>query len=205
MTHSDPTCPAQRRRRLLLAGAMLLLGGCAVSSAPVRLYRLRLDAPQASRPDPDPAAAVWEVSAALVLPEYLERDAIVVARGDAGLQALADERWAEPLRDSLPRLLRHDLALLRGADRVWPAPAPAGVKVARRLQVEVQELLASADRAALLLQVRWWLTDPAARAAPLAGQAVLQVPLAGLSAEQIASAHRLAWWQLAGRIAATPA
>jgi uncharacterized lipoprotein YmbA len=132
------------RRRLVLAGA-LLVGGCA-ASPPVRLYQLRVDAPVASWPPPDPAAPVWEISPDVTLPDYLERDAIVVAHGRAGLQALADDRWAEPLRDSVPRLLRHDLALLRGADRVWAAPAPAGVHVARRLQVEVQELLATADR-----------------------------------------------------------
>ncbi|MCK7494324.1 MAG: PqiC family protein [Comamonadaceae bacterium] len=53
----------------------------------------------------------------VTLPEYLERDAIVVASG-ARLETLDGERWAEPLRDALPRLLRADLEALRGPGSV---------------------------------------------------------------------------------------
>jgi uncharacterized lipoprotein YmbA len=146
---------------------------------------------------------VWELGAGVPLPESLDREAIVVAQGDSGLQALFGHRWAEPLRDSVPRLLRHDLGLLRGEDRVWIAPAPAGLVVARQLRVEVLSLLASADRSTLQLQARWWLVDPSARAAPVTGQARLAVPIAGAAVDDVVVAHRLALWRLAERIAAT--
>ena len=56
------------------------------------------------------------------LPEVLERDALLMPQGQAGLEALQGHRWAEPLRDAVPRLLRQDLATLLGEARVWSAP-----------------------------------------------------------------------------------
>jgi len=193
------------RLRCLLLVAGLALAGCGTPPPPPQLYQLRIEAPPAAVPAPRAGNEVWELATALRLPEYLDRETIVVSSGGAGLQPLDGHRWAEPLRDSVPRLLRHDLGLLRGADKVWPAPAPAGVAVARQLRVELLALQATADRAAVHLSARWWLVDPRGQAAPLLGQADLRVPTAGTGVDAIAGAHRAALWQLAERIADTAA
>ncbi|MBK1615873.1 hypothetical protein CKO44_20680 [Rubrivivax gelatinosus] len=187
------------RRRLALA-SMLLLAGCAVTPTPERrLYRLDSAAPEAVAPPP-PGAEVWALASAVALPEYLQRESIVVAAGDARVQALEGERWAEPLRDAVPRLLRADLERLRGAGSVWTAPLPAGLVAARTLRLEIVELQADAAGSVLCV-ARWWLEDPAGRVPPRAGSATLKEPAGSAAAEEIVRAHRRVLWRLARLVA----
>ncbi len=193
----------QTHRRRLACAAALLLAGCG-TSPPLRLYRLPLDGPGAAPMAGAGSAQTWEL-AATRLPEYLDRDMLVLAHGDTSMQMLEGDRWAEPLRDSVPRVLQHDLALLRGAGRVWGSPAPAGVTVDRILRIELLELHADALRGRMRLQARWWFSDPRAPAvAPTQDDALVELPLAGSGGADIAQAHRAALWQLARRIAASP-
>lgn len=194
-----------RRGLLALAGAFPLLWatGCAGPDAPpTRWYELRAEPPE-PRPVPRPGdGAVWEVSGQMRLPGALDRDTLMVASGAASLQPLAGHRWAEPLRESVPRRLAADLALLRGDRLVWRAPAPAGANVTRQLRVEIDSLLADSGQRTLRLQARWWLTDVrGGSAAPVPGQAEIEVPLANASPDALAAGHRLAVWRLAQRIA----
>jgi len=196
---SPAPCPARRR---LVAGIALALGGCAAAPTPPRrLYRLD-SAPPADVPELPPSAEVWAVSPTVSLPEYLQRDAILVAADDARLQALDGERWAEPLRDALPRVLRADLERLRGAGSTWLAPLPAGLAAARLLRVEVVELHAVGTPAGVRCVARWWLEDPAGKQPPRAGSATLHEPSDGSGAEQIVRAHRRVLWRLARLISA---
>jgi uncharacterized lipoprotein YmbA len=133
------------KRRLAVSGVCMapwLLAACASNPVATRWYELRGE-PPGPKPAPRPGdGALWEVSGAVTLPGALDRDTLMVSSGAAGLQALAGHRWAEPLRDSIPRLLVADLAVLRGEGLVWRAPVPAGVAVARRLRVEIITLVA---------------------------------------------------------------
>ncbi len=193
------------KRRMMLGGACacaVVLAACATDPAPdTRWYELRSE-PPGPRPAPRPGeGAVWEMSGAVEMPGSFDRDTLMVASGSAGLQPLTGHRWAEPLRDSIPRVLASDLALLRGEGLVWRAPAPAGVTVGRRLRVEVVTLMADAAQRSLRVQARWWLTGlGATAAAPTAGSADFQVNLADGSPDALAAAHRLALWQLAMRM-----
>ncbi|BAL96190.1 PqiC family protein [Rubrivivax gelatinosus] len=196
---SPAPCPLRRR---LVAGAALVLAGCAAAPTPPRrLYRLDSAAP-GPVPEASPAAEVWALSPTVALPEYLQRDAILVAAGDTRLQSLDGERWAEPLRDALPRVLRADLERLRGPGSIWLAPLPAGLQAARVLRVELAELHAQAAPPGVRCVARWWLEDPAGRQPPRAGSAALLEPSAGSAAEDIVRAHRRVLWRLAERIAA---
>jgi hypothetical protein len=177
----------------------LLLAACASTVPPPRLYQLRSEPPVAVLTVP--TAAVLQLMAPLRLPELLERDALLVPQGSSGVQALDGHRWAEPLRDALPRLLRQDLAALLGEARVWAAPVPAGVVVTRQLRVEVLAFEPRADRGAVTLQARWTLADPAGTAAPRVEAERIEVPSAGADPDALVAAHRLALWRLAERIA----
>lgn len=197
---------AMNRRALFVTmgvGPALMAMGCAGTAAPpTRWYELRAEPPE-PRPVPKPGdGAVWEVSGQVRLPGALDRDTLVVSTGAASLVPLAGHRWAEPLRDSVPRRLVADLALLRGERLVWRAPSPAGVNVTRQLRVEVDSLMADSARQLLRLQARWSLTDvQGGTTPPVLGQADIDVPLANASPDALAAGHRMAVWRLAQRIA----
>jgi len=182
---------------------LALIAGCASPPPPPRLYRLPSSVAGSAAGDAAavPSSETWQLLTPVALPDYLDRDALLVPEGSTGLQPLEGHRWAEPLRDALPRILRQDLARLLGADRVWAAPVPAGVTITRQLRVELLAFEASADRRAVQLRARWSLLDPrAAATAPLVEQADISATSAGPDADSLVAAHRLALWRLAERI-----
>jgi uncharacterized lipoprotein YmbA len=206
-----PATPAKRLLsgvpRLLQVGALLVattLAGCGTPAPPPQLYQLRNALPPGALAAP-PAQALRTSSAVLLLPvslpELLDRDAIIVSRGQAGVQALTGERWAEPLREAVPRVLRHDLISLLGEGQVWVAPVPAGTAVQRQLRVELLGLQADAARSQVQLQARWTLSDPTGRTVPRTQHEQIAVPVAGADIDALVVAHRLALWQLAQRLA----
>jgi uncharacterized protein len=190
-------------RRALCLGAVLLVTGCASPLPPVQWLRLPADLPEAAPAPPRAGNPVWQLMAPLLLPGHLDRDALLVPQGRAGLQPLGGARWAEPLRDAVPRLLRQDLARLLGAP-LWAAPLPPGVRPARQLRLEITALDVGPDGRSVHLQARWSLADPAGASPPRLGEAGFSTVADGADADALALAHRRALWQLAQRIAATP-
>lgn len=194
MTRTLPT-----RGRALPLLWLALLGACASPVMPPTLYQLR-----AAPPLPVQAVAgtqVVQLLSPVAVPESLQRDTLLVPQGQGGVQALAGHRWAEPLADAVPRLLRQDLAALWGDSRVWAAPLPAGVVVTRQLRVEILALQADAQRSAVLLQARWTLSDPSGRTAPQVQTTQITAPSTGTDVDALAAAHRLALWRLAEQVA----
>lgn len=188
---------------LAIAGGLL---GCA-SAPPARLVHLPAApppgaalAPAGAAVTPPAAADTWLLQGPIRLPDYLDRDALLLREGQAGLQRLAGFRWAEPLRDSVPRLLRADLARLLGEGRVWTLPLPTGVQPTRQLRLEVLAFEADAAQRQVSLQARWSLAWTDGRTPPLAQASTLQVAVDGSGADALAAAHRLAVWQLAERV-----
>jgi uncharacterized lipoprotein YmbA len=177
------------------------LAGCAASPVP-QLLRLRSEPPS---PAPPAAASNvnWQLMLPVRLPDYLNRDALLLPQGQSGLAPLAGYRWAEPLSDSLPRLLRADLASLLGEGRVWTAPLPPGLAVQRQLRVEVMAFEAAADRSSVSLRARWSVADTGGASVPRAEVATLVASSDGADADSLVVAHRLALWRLAERIAAS--
>jgi uncharacterized lipoprotein YmbA len=203
--HRGPGASASRRDRpaavlLVLACAGLLLAGCANTPAAAQLYQLRSTAPEALAPLDDTASGTWQIIGPVQIPEYLDRSSIVVPTGSAGLSPLAGHRWAEPLKDAIPRILRQDLSALLGAQHVWAAPVPPGVVITRQLRLELLRFEASADRRQVRLQARWSLADPAGKSPPAAGQADLSVPSHSTEVDALVAAHRQALLLLARQI-----
>ena len=182
----------------LLAAA--LLAACASPSPPAQLYQLRSEPPSAVAPPPAAGAPTLQLLPPS-LPELLERDAILVSQGRSGVAALPGHRWAEPLRDAVPRLLRQDLALWLGLPQVWAAPVPAGVTVQRQLRVEVLALQADAARSAVNLHARWTLSDPSGATPAQTRTETVTAPVQGADVDALAAAHRAALWRLAEAMA----
>ncbi len=184
---------------LLITVVLSLLVACGTPQPAPRLYQLRA-AP--------PAPAVAQPSAQVVqllavsLPELLARDALLVPQGQAGLDALSGHRWAEPLRDAVPRVMRQDLAALVGEAHVWTSPLPHGLVPTRQLRVEILVLQVRADHAGVRLEARWTLSDPSGVTAPRVELARIDALAQGTDPDALVAAHRLALWQLAEQLAA---
>lgn len=181
--------------------ASLLLGACANPGPPPQLYQLRAAAPGAVADRPATAGAQVLQLLPVSLPEVLERDAIVLSQGRSGVQALVGHRWAEPLRDAVPRLLRHDLALWLAVPQVWTAPLPAGLVAQRQLRVEVLSFQADESRRQVQLLVRWTVSDPTGARPVLTGLQEIATPVQAGDVDALVAAHRLALWQLAQALA----
>ncbi len=180
--------------------AAALLGACANPGPPSQLYQLRAAAPgPVTAPPPGGGVQVLQLLA-VSLPEVLERDAIVVSQGRSGVQALGGHRWVEPLRDAVPRLLRHDLALWLAVPQVWAAPLPPGVVAQRQLRVELLSFQADESRRQVQLLARWTLSEPTGTKPVLTGLQEIATPVQGGDVDALVAAHRLALWQLAQSI-----
>lgn len=202
---TPPTSRRARSARGSLAMAAVLaalLAGCASPLPPVTWLRLPAEAPGS---DESPAAPVtrevWQLMAPVGLPGHLDRDALLVGSGGASLQPLGGVRWAEPLRDVVPRLLRQDLTRAWGAP-VWAAPLPPGVRPTRQLRVEFSALDVTADGRGVQLRARWSLADALGATPPQVGEAAFVTAASGPDADALATAHRRALQQLAQRIVA---
>ena len=208
---------------VFLAAAPLAAGlvGCANPASPATLYRLRSEPPVAlpaaqsppktTAPVASVAAVTWQLMLPVRVPSYLDRDALLLPQGHSGLVPLAGHRWAEPLQDGVSRVLRQDLATLLGDGRLWTAPLPEGLRVRRQLRVELLAFEVSDKGQAVRLDARWTVLPVGAGfdagtnlclGAATVEQATLHVPSAGGDIDNLVSAHRLALWRLAERVAA---
>lgn len=142
---------------------------------------------------------VWQLVGGVALPAYLDRDTLLVPDARGALQPREGARWAEPLRDAVPRLLRHDLARLLGAP-LWTAPLPPGVVPTRQLRLELLALDLQPGLRELVLHAHYSLTGPGL--APRSGELALVQPLAATDTAALVQAHRDALAQLAQRLAA---
>ncbi len=207
MKAPDRPAPIHRRRALAVLLGSGALGGCVIapSAAPplqwVRLSALPAD-PSTSSALARPASEVWQLMSPLPLPGHLDRDALLVPQGATGLAPLGGVRWAEPLRDAVPRLLRDDLARLFGTP-VWQAPLPAGLRPTRQLRIELLAFEVRPGGDAVIARARWSVAAPSAASGPAThGETHAQAPVSGTQPEPIVLAHRAALWALAQQIAA---
>lgn len=205
MTQPLPA-PLLRRDALLLLAATALAGCATRETPPRRLYALTGSAALPADAKPGQDSRAWVLSPQVALPELLDRDELLVAEGSAGLRPWPEARWAEPLRDALPRVLAEDLARLRQPYPVWLGQPHHRDAESLRLLVQVDEWLARPDAAGLrlTLRARWhWapLHAPAGTALPAAGSAELALPC-GSGADALADAYRRSVMALAARIVA---
>jgi uncharacterized protein len=193
---------------LVAIGVLSGLAACS-TSAPQRWYRMSSEPPpgESARRAVDGVVvgAVWALASSLPMPELLERDTLLVEEGSATIRMLHGHRWAEPLRDTLPRLLRQDLA--RFVPGLWTGQAAPGAPAAGLVQVELLALQGSLSRRQVLLSARWSVQarglgdDTVARPLKRTYQMEELVPWTNPSPETLVMAQRLAMWRLAGRIA----
>ena len=103
----------------LAALALLLLTACGTSE-PSRLYTLSAlpDRGGEFAGSEGPAVGVGPVT----LPQYLDRPQIVQRSGPNRLETSEFDRWAEPLSDTVPRVLAENIGRLLQSEKVYVLP-----------------------------------------------------------------------------------
>ena len=148
------------RRRLGMIPPVVLLvglalsGGCVGRSDTARFYVLAADPRSTTRGPAEEAGRGPTVGVGpITLPRYLERANIVTRRGTE-LEVADYDRWGEPLRESLPRVIASDLATLLETERIVMFPWPGGRTIDHQVVVDVLRFdgVPGGD---VLLEARW--------------------------------------------------
>lgn len=104
-------------RPLSTALAMaLLLAGC--GSSPHNNYYLLSALQNSARSGEEPSVGIGPIE----IPEYLKRNSMVYTQGTNQLRIAGNERWAEPLREGVQRVLGLNLAALLDTQNIRPYP-----------------------------------------------------------------------------------
>ena len=173
--------------------AALLLAACA-GPAPKESFYV-LSAPPAAATGATPRVLVGTVS----MPEAVDRTAMVIRVGPNQVDIDDANRWAEPLKAALPRVLAENLRRELGSTNVYSS-RQAGVPAPDfRVGVEVQRFESSLDEGATLEAL--WTVTPATGPAR-SGQTVAKERAGSRDAAGIAAAHSKALEALGRDIAA---
>jgi uncharacterized lipoprotein YmbA len=186
------------RLAAMLAVAGLLAACAGPALPPAQWWRLPAEAVPPVAAAAAPSARVWQLVGDASLPGHLEREVLLVPDATGALRPRGAARWAEPLRDAVPRLLRHDLARALGAP-LWTAPLPPGVVPTHQLRVELLALDVAPGARGVTVQARYSLTGPGL--APRTGELVFSQRAEGDGTAALVQAHREAIATLARQLA----
>jgi uncharacterized lipoprotein YmbA len=140
---------------LVLSALVIWMAGCAGSSDPARLYVLT--------PGPESSVALSSAVTAcspaigvgpVRLPGLLDRPQIVTRRGADEITQAEFDRWAEPLADTVPRVLAENVAALQKTDRVAIFPWDPAQSIQYQLVVDVMRF-DGAVGGDVVLDARW--------------------------------------------------
>lgn len=140
--------------QLLSIASLLVLSGCVELglggvTPPSRLYLLAALAEPASRSD-GPGLGVGPIR----LARYLDRPQIVTRGPGPRIEVAEFDRWAEPLEESVARVLAENLSRQLGTDRVQRHPFRSGRAVELAVEVDVTRFDGEPGGAVVL--EAWW-------------------------------------------------
>lgn len=115
-------------------GSLLVLAGCG-RSPQTSFYTLTPLVAETTTPQAGgPSIAI----VAVTLPELVDRPQLVVPDAGTRVAILESQRWAEPLKSAIPRLLADNISRLMNSDRVSAYPQHAANSADYRLFVDLQ-------------------------------------------------------------------
>ncbi len=129
----------------------LLVAGCG-SSPPTNFYMLN---DVAQDPAPGSASMISVGFGSVRLPAYADRPQIVTRESSTDLQLAEFHQWAEPLQDSVVRVLADNLSKLLSTDHVFAFPRETQPRY--WVSVDMARFDVEAQEAVLIAQ--WTLTD----------------------------------------------
>ena len=175
--------------RILISSvfALFLLAaasGCA-RSPNVNFYTLSAMAPEAASPATSlRAVAVGPVT----LPELVDRPQLVIRVAADRVDIVETERWAEPLKSEIPRLLAENLARLLRPARVSAIDQSESRDAEYRVLVDIQRF-ESVPGEGVMIDALWSVRRSAAGAAPRRGRSQVREPAAGTGYDALIAAH----------------
>jgi len=144
---------AFRRCCLIACLTMLLLAGCASSPA-TSFYALEPLPLTGNESVGGPLVGVGPMSVAT----YLRRPQLVSRGKDGAMRVEEFHRWIEPLDDSLPRLLTHNLEVLVPQASFVAVPALSTVRPSLRVLASITRFEVDGSGRALL-EAQWGIDD----------------------------------------------
>jgi hypothetical protein len=179
--------------------AVLLCAACA-SSVTEHYYVLGAEGPAAPNVQRGLRIAIDAVN----LPQLVDRSEMVFQGPEGRITISETERWAEPLRQGIGRVLARDLTLRLGGARVTAFPEPWLEDPEMHVSLDVQSwLIRPAER--LSISVLWAVRPvaPAGAAALPAtqGRTTLDVPIQGTGTAATLRAQNQALAELADALA----
>lgn len=184
-------------RRLAAAALLAMAWGC--GSSPKENF-FTLSGPQTPMPAAN-AASISIFVGPVTVPEAVDRTAMVLRTGPNRVDIDDGNRWAEPLKSAIPRVIAETLMRELGTPRVMASRAGTPAPVDFRVAVEIQRFESSLEQGATLDAL--WSVTPAKGGAQRTGRTVAQEPAGGGGHAGIAAAHSRALERLARDIAAT--
>ena len=183
-------------RSAACAVVLAALSGCG-SSPKESFYTLA--GPQAPLPATMPSSMSVFVGPVTV-PESVDRTAMVLRTGPNQVDIDDTNRWAEPLKSAIPRVLAENLMRELGTPRVMASRAGTPSAVDFRVAVEIQRFDSSLAEGATLDAL--WTVTPVKGGAPRTGRTVATEPASTRDHQGVAAAHSRALAHLARDIAA---
>lgn len=186
------------RTRMLIAliCAVLFLTGCAKGPQP-RLYML-------DRPFSTQLAGLEKGLAVgidpIELPKYLDRPQIITRNGVVHLQASEGHVWAEPIKDSVSRVLAVTLARKLGSNRIYLLPRRIRTTLDWRITIDVGRF-DGALGGDITLATRWSLFRGDEKNTTVTRVSIVEKPVAGNDYEALVFAQTSALASLAEEIA----
>lgn len=178
-----------RAALLLLATAALAPAAGCGSSPPMRHYVLSAEA----APSPEPGATRVSVGP-VTIPDLVDRPDLVVRAGPNRVEIAGQDRWGEPLRDAVPRVLAANLQRRLGPRfSVAEGRQAASIRVA----IDIRQFDATPG-AEVILHADWSVRD--SKNAQRSGQSRLREPLAEAGYTGVAAAFSRALDRLAAEI-----
>lgn len=150
------------RFKLVILGALLMgLMGCAIAgrTAPSRFYLLSSLATSESEARVAIGARPIAIGIGPVeIPQYLDRPQIATRLNQNELRLAEFDKWAEPLKDNIARVLAENLAVLLHAQPVTIFPWRGSLTVDYRIEIDVIRMGGNLGGKATLI-ARWLILE----------------------------------------------
>jgi len=173
-------------RSLLLTAIVLTLtlaGGCG-SSPKASFYTL---SPQRAQAQVDTGTPVAITIGVVTVPDIVDRPQLVL-RVDANQVALAEfDRWADPLKSQIRRVIAADLALQFPGALVSGYPQNVDPASNYLVSIDVQSFESAPGDAASVTVL--WSVRPPKLGAPMNGRTVVHEPTGGAGDDALVAAH----------------
>ncbi len=124
------------RTPFVAAAFAFVLAACAGTPTET-FHTLSVTVPSGSVPAiaalPDLAIAIDRIA----LPDIVDRPQFVLRTGPNQVRILEQQRWAEPLRSAIPRVVAEDLGLLLGSGNIFAYPRDPPAEVRYRVALDI--------------------------------------------------------------------